>query len=229
MQIHGLQKMTLLDYPGRVACTVFLAGCDFRCPFCHNSGLISPSAPAVMDERELTDFLRKRKGLIDAVCFTGGEPLLRDLLPLISEIKDLGYAVKVDTNGNHPDRLAALIDAGVLDYVAMDIKNDPARYALTCGLEKLDLEAVRESVLLIMSRMRSYEFRTTVTDELHDEDSFKAIGPWIRGAENYFIQPFTDRDTVEYAGFHAPPDEKLAVYADIMRNFVKNAEIRGRG
>ena len=182
MKIHGLQKMTLLDFPGRVACTVFLGGCDMRCPFCHNAELIDGSAPAVMEEEELLAFLRKRQGLLEGVAITGGEPLLRpDIMPLMEKIRDLGYPVKLDTNGTHPDRLRQIIDRGLVAYVAMDIKNSPERYAETAGLEKLDLEPVRESVSLLMEGRTDYEFRTTIVAELHDAESFRGIGAWIRG------------------------------------------------
>ena len=141
MKIQGLQKMTLLDFPGRVACTVFLGGCDFRCPFCHNYELLDGTAPAVMDDGELLRFLQGRKGLLDGVAITGGEPLLRKDLPdLLRAIRELGFAVKVDTNGNHPDALEALLREGLVDYVAMDIKNSPEKYALTAGLDSLDLD-----------------------------------------------------------------------------------------
>lgn len=227
MNIHGLQKMTLLDFPGRVACTVFLGGCDFRCPFCHNSELLDGTAEPVTDEAELLSFLKKRVGLLDGICITGGEPLLRDLAPLLMQIKALGYAVKLDTNGTHPERLRALLDAGLVDYVAMDIKNSPERYAETAGLPSFDMAPVRESVALLLEGKVDYEFRTTVVEELHDADSFRGIGALIRGAKRWFLQPFTDRDTVAFSGLHTPGEEKLHQYVDIMRPFVGTAELRG--
>ena len=140
MDIQGLQKMTLLDWPGKVACTVFLGGCDFRCPFCHNSELLSGPMPILMDQEGLLEFLRKRQGLLDGVCVTGGEPLLRPGLPgLLDGIKNLGFPVKLDTNGNHPDRLVRLWEQGLVDYVAMDVKNSPERYPETVGVPGLDL------------------------------------------------------------------------------------------
>ena len=139
MEIQGLQKMTLLDYPGKVACTVFLGGCDLRCPFCHNGELVEGEAPAALDDGELTAFLKKRQGLLDGVCVTGGEPLLRpELEGLLGRIKEFGFPVKLDTNGSHPDRLRRLTEAGLLDYVAMDIKNSPERYGETAGRPGLD-------------------------------------------------------------------------------------------
>ena len=228
MKIHGLQKMTLLDFPGRVACTVFLGGCDMRCPFCHNAELIDGSAPPVMDEEELLAFLKKRQGLLEGVAVTGGEPLLRpDFIELAEKIRDLGYPLKLDTNGTHPDRLREIINRGLAAYVAMDIKNSPDRYAETAGLEKLDLAPVRESVALLMEGRTDYEFRTTVVAELHDADSFRGIGEWIRGARRYFLQKFTDRDTVPFGGFHAPADDEMRHYAEIARKYVSSVEIRG--
>ena len=228
MKIHGLQKMTLLDFPGRVACTVFLGGCDFRCPFCHNFELVDGSAPAVMDDAELFAFLEKRRGLLDGVAVTGGEPCLRGDLPeLLRRIKAMGYAVKLDTNGTHPAMLESILGAGLADYVAMDIKNSPDKYARTAGLERLDLAPVRESVKLLMRGGSAYEFRTTVVDELHDAADFEAIGAWIAGAKQYFLQAFTDRDSVPFGNLHAPSAKKLAEYAEIARRFVPFTQLRG--
>ena len=229
MKIHGLQKMTLLDFPGKVACTVFLGGCDLRCPFCHNAELIDGTAPAVMDETELLAFLKKRQGLLEGVAITGGEPLLRgeELIRLAEKIRELGYPLKLDTTGTHPDRLAKLTGAGLVSYVAMDIKNSPERYAETSGLEHMDLGPVRESVSLLMAGNTEYEFRTTTVAELHDEDSFRGIGEWIRGAKRYYLQKFTDRDTVPFGGFHAPADETMERYLRIVREYVPAAALRG--
>ncbi len=228
MKIHGLQKMTLLDYPGRVACTIFLGGCDMRCPFCHNAELLDGSAPAVMESEELLAFLKKRQGLLDGVAITGGEPLLRPDLPeLAARIRELGYPVKLDTNGMHPDRLRQMIREGLVQYVAMDIKNCPGRYAETAGLPAIDLVPVQQSIDLLMAGETDYEFRTTVVSEFHSEDSFREIGPWIRGAKRYFLQKFTDRDTVPFAGLHAPSDEELRRFAEIVRPFVPAVELRG--
>ena len=214
MKIHGLQKMTLLDFPGKVACTVFLGGCDLHCPFCHNS--------------ELLKFLEKRVGLLDGVAFTGGEPLLRSDLPaLLHKIRALGYAIKLDTNGNHPAALEKVVGAGLVDYVAMDIKNCPARYAETVGLPDFDMTAVRESIAFLLSGAVDYEFRTTVVQELHDEASFEEIGRLIRGAKRYYLQKFTDRDSVAFAGLHAPSDDALARYAEIVKPYIVSAELRG--
>lgn len=229
MEIHGLQKLTLLDYPGRVACTVFLGGCNFRCPFCHNSELLdAQSAESVMTDGELLAFLDKRRGMLEGVCITGGEPLLRNDLPqLLRAIKALGYQIKLDTNGTMPEKLSALIEAGLIDYVAMDIKNDLPRYAETSGLSQMDTAGVRESVALLLRSGVDCEFRTTVVAELHDAESFRGIASLIAGAKRYFLQPFADRDTVAFAGLHAPTLQTLEEYAKIVRPHVAEVAIRG--
>ena len=228
MDIHGLQKLTLLDFPGHVACTVFLAGCDFRCPFCHNGGLVLGGMTPLMDDAALLDFLKKRQGLLDGVAVTGGEPLLRPDLPhLLEQIKALGYAVKLDTNGSHPTALRALVSDGLVDHVAMDIKNSPAAYAATVGVPELDLTPVAESAAFLLSGAVDYEFRTTAVAEFHTDASFAAIAQWIAGAKRYYIQCFTDRDAVLQAGLHAPTKEQLEHWADIVRPLVPSVELRG--
>ena len=242
MKIHGLQKMTLLDFPGHVACTVFLGGCDLRCPYCHNYELATGKAPAVMEEEELFSFLAKRTGLRDGVAITGGEPCLHQDLPdLLERIRGMGFAVKLDTNGTHPDMLRAVLSRGLADYVAMDIKNSPGKYALTTGTDRgqetgrertVNAEPafvgqIRESVRLLMESGIDYEFRTTVVDDLHQTEDFEEIGRWIKGAKRYFLQCFADRDTVPYAGLSAPSKAKLEACAAIVRPFVEDVQIRG--
>ena len=228
MKIHGLQKMTLLDFPGRVACTVFTGACDFRCPFCHNFELVDGSAPAVMDEEALFAFLKKRRGLLDGVAVTGGEPCLhKDLPKLLAGIRNLGYAVKLDTNGNHPDLLEEILQRDLADYVAMDIKNSPEKYARTIGLSRIDLGAVTRSIGLLMESGKDYEFRTTVVSQFHEAEDFAKIGEMIRGAKAYYLQAFTDRDTVPFAGLSAPSREELEGFADIVRPFVRQVHLRG--
>ena len=227
MKIHGLQKMTLLDYPGRVACTVFLGGCDFRCPYCHNAELNTGEFPPLMEEEELLSFLKKRQGLLDGVCITGGEPLVHPVAPLLRAIRDLGYAIKLDTNGNHPQKLRELMAEGLVDYVAMDVKNSPARYGQTVGNTEFDTAAVDESIRLLLEGSVDYEFRTTVVEQFHTEEDILAMGEWIRGAKRYFLQPFADRDTVPFAGLCAPGKEKLLRFCDILRPLVQEISLRG--
>ena len=228
MKLYGLQKLTLLDFPGKVACTVFLGGCDFRCPFCHNYELAAGQAPAVMETGELLAFLQKRRGLLDGVAITGGEPCLhRDLPDLMRAIREMGFAVKLDTNGAHPALLRTILEEGLADYVAMDIKNSPDKYAATAGLQTFDMGPIRESVQLLMQGSVDYEFRTTVVAEFHEAADFKAIGAWIAGAQRYFLQIFTDRDTVPYGNLHAPAREDVIAWADIARKYVPDTAIRG--
>ena len=228
MKIHGLQKMTLLDFPGRVACTVFLGGCDFRCPFCHNFELVDGTAQPIMDDEELLAFLRKRSGLLDGVAFTGGEPCLHPGLPdLLRKIRALGFATKLDTNGFHPDMLQDILEQKLVDYVAMDVKNSPDKYAATCGLDSLDLAPIRRSIELLKSSGVDYEFRTTVVAELHQAADFEAIGRMICGARRYFLQCFTDRDSVPFGDLHAPSRDELLRYAEIARSFVPETQLRG--
>ena len=228
MKIHGLQKMTLLDFPGRVACTVFLGGCDFRCPFCHNFELIDGSTPPVMEKEELLRFLEKRNGLLDGVAITGGEPCLHPGLPqLLSEIRALGFATKLDTNGFHPQMLETILINGLVDYVAMDIKNSPEKYARTCGLETIDMEPIYRSVALLMSGETEYEFRTTVVNELHEASDFEAIGEMIAGAKQYFLQAFTDRNSVPFENLSAPKLEQMRQYAKIAELYVPQTHLRG--
>ena len=220
--------MTLLDFPGRVACTVFFGGCDMRCPFCHNAELLDGSSPPVMGEEELLSFLKKRRGLLDGVAFSGGEPLLqKDLAELAVRIRELGYPIKLDTNGTHPERLGKMIRDGLVQYAAMDIKNSPERYAETAGLNVVDIGPIRESTSILLEGKIDYEFRTTTVAELHTDSSFEQIGSWIRGAEHYYLQRFTDRETVPFEGFHAPTEEQMRHWADIVRPYIPAVELRG--
>ena len=228
MKIHGLMKMTILDFPGKVACTVFLGGCDMRCPFCHNSELLDPEAPAEMDENDLLAFLRKRQGLLDGVVFTGGEPLLRrDLPELMRKIREMGFLIKLDTNGNHPDRLIEIVEEGLVDYVAMDIKNSPEKYGETIGIPGFDITKVRKSVGFLLQGKVPYEFRTTIVRQFHDEESMRGIAEWIDGADRYYLQEFVDRETVKYSGLQACSKEQMETFLEIVKTRVKEAELRG--
>ena len=227
--------MTLLDFPGRVACTVFLDGCNFRCPFCHNSELLEGKAEPVMDDAELLAFLQKRKGILDGVCITGGEPTLQpELESLLRRIKELGYPVKLDTNGYRPQILRKLVEAGLVDYVAMDIKNGPEDYAQTVGLQKMDLSRIEESIRFLTQSGVDYEFRTTVVQQLHSERSVASMGKWLcdtAGApiKRLFLQSFVDRDTVMFAGLQAASGAQMARFTELLKPFAEKVEIRGNG
>lgn len=229
MRLGGLQKMTLLDFPGRVACTVFTVGCNFRCPYCHNSSLVVSPAVPELSQDDFFAFLRKRQGLLDGVAITGGEPLLHaDMPEFLEKIRALGYAVKLDTNGAFPDRLAAVLRAGLADYVAMDVKNSREKYELTAGVPGI-LSAVERSVELLRAGEAPFEFRTTLVDELHEPEDFAAIGQWLEGTERYFIQGFVDSGDI-LAGserFHAASPEKAKACLEAVRPYVPNAELRG--
>ncbi len=228
MKLHGLQKMTLLDFPGHVACTVFLGGCDFRCPFCHNFELIDGTAQPIMDDTELFSFLESRKGLIDGVAITGGEPCLHKELPsLIRKIREIGYPVKLDTNGHHPEMLKSILDEGLVEYVAMDIKNSEEKYFITCGTDKIDMKKIKESISLLINSGIEYEFRTTVIKEFHEKEDFVKICEIIKGAKRYFLQRFTDRDSVPYGNLSAPSFDEMREFADISRQFIPNTFLRG--
>lgn len=234
MLILGLTKTTLLDYPGHVAAALFAGGCNFRCPYCHNSDIVlkSNSLTAIAD-REILSFLNKRRSVLTGVCITGGEPTLYSDLPdLITQIRKLGYLVKLDTNGTNPQMLHDLIRAGLIDYCAMDIKNSPEKYGVTTGFPKdcaaFNLTAIEESVEILMHQNQiSYEFRTTIVKELHDETDMLAISQWIAGAEAYFLQSYKDSDGVFCQGFHAHPAETLQMYVTLCRQFVHNTFLRG--
>lgn len=229
MIIQGLQKLTLLDYPGKVACTVFTAGCNFRCPFCHNASLVTKIAGGeAIPQEKVMDFLRKRKGILDGVCISGGEPLIHpDIEVFIREIKALGYEVKLDTNGSFPEILERLVRERLIDYVAMDIKNSQEHYGRTAGLENFDLSGVKRSVEFLLSGEIPYEFRTTVVREFHQRSDFASIGEWIRGAERYFLQQFVDSGDLIRPGLHGYDREILEKALEIVRENVKDAQLRG--
>ena len=228
MNIHGLQKMTLLDFPGQVACTVFLGGCDFRCPFCHNWDILDPSTPVLMEEEEFFSFLNTRKGLLDGVAITGGEPLIRQGMPeFIKAIREMGFKIKLDTNGNHPELLKSLVGDGLIDYVAIDVKNSPERYGETIGIPNFDISKVDESISFLLEGNVEYEFRTTVVKQFHDSKSFEAIAEWIKGADKYFLQGFVDRETVPYSGLESYSEEEMKSFMEIVKPHVKSIDIRG--
>ncbi|MBR3293463.1 MAG: anaerobic ribonucleoside-triphosphate reductase activating protein [Oscillospiraceae bacterium] len=229
MKIYGLQKLTLLDFPDRMACTVFTGGCNMRCPFCHNAGLVlSPCAQDLIPEERFFAFLQKRKGILDGVCITGGEPCLQpDLADFIRRIREGGFAVKLDTNGSFPDVLQALLQQGLLDYVAMDVKNAPARYAETCGVPGFDPAPVERSVRLLQQSGVPFELRTTVVAGLHTQEDLLAIGRWMQGAPRYYLQNFVDSGATIEPGLAAWPPEQLRAAAQALRPFFGLVEVRG--
>ena len=230
MTISGMQKLTLLDYPGKVACTIFTAGCDLRCPFCHNASLALPERERdVIAEEELLRFLKKRQGILDGVAVTGGEPLLNaGIAPLLRKIKELGYAVKLDTNGTFPARLREVVEKGLVDRVAMDIKAPPEKYAAVTGVPGLDLAPIRESAAYLMICGIDYEFRTTAVRPLHEPADFASIGEWIKGAKEYYIQAFHDSgDLIAGAGLSGFTEDEMKIFADIIRPWVPNVRLRG--
>lgn len=229
MRIQGLQKLTLLDFPERVACTVFTAGCNFRCPFCHNASLVvNIPQEAEMTEDDFFSFLEKRQGVLDGVCISGGEPLLQpDIENFMQKIKEMGFAIKLDTNGSFPDKLKALVEKGLVDYVAMDIKNSPELYAVTAGIETLDIEAIKKSVAYLKEGHVPYEFRTTVVKHYHSEDSFERIGQWLTGTEKYFLQNFVDSGDLIGKKTRGCSEEEMKEFLAIVQKYVPGAKLRG--
>jgi len=229
MNISGLQKMTLLDYPEKIAATVFTGGCNFRCPFCHNASLVLYTDKAQnISEEEFFNFLAKRKGLLDGVCISGGEPLLQNEIGgFISKIKSFGFLVKLDTNGSYSSKLKELVGNGLIDYVAMDIKNSPDGYAKTIGTAEEVLTQINESVAFLLADNVEYEFRTTVVKDFHSKEDFVAIGKWIQGARRYFLQNFVDSGDLIQPGLRGVETAELAAFADNVREYVPSVQIRG--
>ena len=229
MKLGGLLKTTLLDYPERIACTVFTQGCNLRCPFCHNSSLVLPDRYAEeISEADFFSFINSRKGILDGVVVSGGEPTVQaDITGFLYKIKEYGFAVKLDTNGAFPKKLREIISNGLIDYVAMDIKNSPAKYDSTTACNNI-LTSVSESIDIIMSSGIEYEFRTTAVTELHTTDDFLAIGDWISGANKYFIQSYTDSgDILTPLHFSSPTAEMLQAFLQAAKVKIPNAELRG--
>lgn len=233
--ISGLQKMTLLDYPGKVACTVFLQGCNYRCPFCHNTDLLPHGQEPYMTQEAFLEFLKGKQGLLDAVCVSGGEPTLSPELPrLLEEIKALGFLTKLDTNGSNPRLLRELVEKNLVDYVAMDVKNSPRKYAETVGLPRLDLSATEQSLRYLIEGNVAYELRTTLACPLHDGQDLQEMGQWLAGLvpgkkpEKLFLQSFVDRDTVAFSGLSAPEEAELEAYVEILSPYVEKVQIRSR-
>ncbi|MGN0383370.1 MAG: anaerobic ribonucleoside-triphosphate reductase activating protein [Eubacterium sp.] len=234
MNIKGLAKVTLLDYPGKVACTVFTGGCNFRCPFCHNSLLVLPEHLIYGDgtenvaEEDFFSYLDKRKGILDGVCITGGEPLLQNgIEKFISAIKERGFCVKLDTNGSFPDKLINLVNKKLIDYVAMDIKNTFDKYGMTVGVDNYDTAPIKSSIDFLKENNIDYEFRTTVVREFHDVNDMEQIGRMLQGASKYYIQEFVDSGNLICEGLHGIPLDEMQDMAEILKRYIDKVEIRG--
>lgn len=230
MIIKGLQKLTLLDFPGKIACTVFTYGCNFRCPFCHNASLVrSEGADEVgYTEEEIFSFLNNRRGRLEGVCVTGGEPtLMPDLIPFLSRIKEMGFAVKLDTNGYRPDVLRRVIEGGFCDYVAMDIKNSRSKYPITAGVDGLILERIEESVAILKEGRVPYEFRTTVVRELHTAQDIADICTWLGEGSSYFLQGYEDSGDILSGEFTAYEPGQMRELLKVAQSIAPKTELRG--
>ncbi len=229
MEILGLEKMSIVDYDGKVAATLFTGSCNFRCPFCHNSSLVLDyNNIEPIPDREIFEFLERRKGLLDGVCITGGEPTLqKDLPEFIERIKALGYLVKLDTNGTNPKMVKSLSASGLVDYFAMDIKNDREAYAPIIGLESYDTSRIEETVEFFLTGNADYEFRTTLIKEFHTAENIYKIGEWLKGAKKYFMQKFKSGDNCIKTDLTEVSNQKAREFLQIITPFVKSAKLRG--
>lgn len=228
MKIQGFAKMTLLDYPSKVACTVFTAGCNFRCPFCHNALLVNETGEESFKTEEILSFLKKRKGLLDGVCISGGEPLLYpDIEDFLKSIKALGYSIKLDTNGSFPEKLKELVKKQLVDYVAMDVKNCMEKYPLSVGIENFDIAKIEESIDFLLSDAVDYEFRTTIVEEHHNIEDIESLAKRIKGAKRYFLQKFVDSGMLIGENLSACSEEKMEEMRDKATVFVRDAQLRG--
>ncbi len=229
MDFSGWEKLSLVDYDDNITTTLFMAGCNFRCPFCHNRDLVlHPEHAPTIPWSEIMEYLKKRQGVLDAVCVSGGEPtLMPDLEEKLRDIKSLGFLVKLDSNGSNPLLLRKLVSMSLVDYVAMDIKNSKKRYAETIGFKTYDLSKIEESVKFLMESGIGYEFRTTMMEEFHDEEAIKEIGEWIAGAKRYFLQLYIESEHVIQTGHTPIPKEKAERFLEILKPYVPNAKLRG--
>lgn len=227
---HGLNKLTLLDFPGHMACTLFTGNCNFRCPFCHNASLVTdPSSEPAISEEEILDFLSSRRNKLEGVCITGGEPTLyRNLPDFIKRIKDLSFLVKLDTNGTNPDMLISLVDSGLIDMVAVDVKSSLKNYELACGIKNPDLKSIERTFDFLLENKVDYEFRTTVVDPIHSIEDFRDIGKRLKGAKAYFLQQFENSgNLISPGGLKPYPIEKLEEFRDVLKEYIPNTSIRG--
>ncbi len=229
MHINGFQKLTVLDYPGKVACIVFTPGCNFRCPFCHNASLVTHiDKETYVDVDEVLSYLKKRQGLLDGVVITGGEPLLQNgIEDFIAQIKDLGYLVKLDTNGSFPEKLISVVEKGLVDYVAMDIKNSKEKYAETIGVDDFNITPIEKSVEFLLQGKVDYEFRTTIVKDFHTLDDIQDIVVWIKGAHKYFLQNFVDSGDLIKPDLEPVSALLLKEMQKKALEFIPSVEIRG--
>ncbi len=230
MLFSGFQKLTLLDFPGKTAATAFSPGCNFRCPFCHNARLVVPGEGETehVGEEEILAYMAKRRGLLDGLCLTGGEPTLQaDLPDFCRKVKELGLLVKLDTNGFRPDAVRRLIDEKLVDYVAMDVKNSRERYAETAGLPEIDLWPVEESIALLKEGRVDYEFRTTVVSQLHDRESLLSLARWLTGAKAWYLQQFVDSGGCIRQGLTAWPEDALRAFEGELQQIMPTVHLRG--
>ena len=227
--ICGFNKLTMVDYDGKMSATIFLGACNFRCPFCHNSSLVlNPNDNEKISFNEIYDYLRKRRGILEAVCITGGEPTLYpDLFEMIKEIKELGYLVKLDTNGTNPAIVKELYKEGLIDYVAMDIKNSYTKYPITTGKKSIDKEPIKESIEFLINSGIDYEFRTTIVKELHTIDDMKEIALMIKGAKRYYLQQFIDNGGCIVSGLHKVDKDDAIIFRDELKKTLECVELRG--
>ncbi len=229
MNFSGFQKLTLLDFPGHVACTLFSHGCNFRCPYCHNALLVTEEKSGdFFSDEEILSYLKKRKGILDGVCFTGGEPLIQKELPdFIRKVKELGFLVKLDTNGSFPERLKELVGEGLVDYVAMDIKNSLSKYGDTIDIKNFSTEKIEESIDFLIGSSVDFEFRTTIVAEYHTIQDIEDIAKRIKGAKKYFLQNFVDSGSLIGENLHAVSKETLEKMRETALKHLENVEIRG--
>ena len=227
MNICGYQKTTLLDYPGHVAATIFTGGCNFRCPFCHNSDLILSPSTLILED-EIFAFLKKRKNILSGICITGGEPTLQhDLCDFIEKVRSLGYKIKLDTNGYHPEIISDLLHKNLLDYIAMDIKAGFSNYKKVCGLPSINIDTIKESISVIENSSIDYEFRTTVVKELHTKQDFYEIAELISSKSPYYIQSFKDSENILTPGLSSCDIDTLNHYLNIMQKNGISSSLRG--
>lgn len=230
MKIHGLQKTTLIDYPGKIACTIFLAGCNFRCSYCHNPELISIKGEGKYSETNILNFLKRRQGQLEGVCITGGEPLFSLDVKFVRKIKELGYSVKLDTNGSFPKKLQMLIDEGLIDYIAMDIKASKEMYERVVG-SKILIKNIEESIKII-SRFPNYEFRTTIVPKFHSKKEIEKMFSWINSlvegkVKHYYLQGFKNNGKLLDESLNSEKDVEGDYLFDLKEAVKDDCEVVG--